>query len=734
MNWLTSTFQNLHPKRSIRLLTAFSLLALSGAGVVWACADFSYDDVSSFAPEYFVDKKYSPFFYDSYSSYYVKADTNYLTDNVTRFAKSVEEEWINYLGQQLTPQQVSFLLFKASPHQIDSLGATVSDRLNEQGKNFFNYLPIAKDCETYSLNDVGWYEKVERKAVPEGIEGRINHALATHKDPFIRQRLWFQLVRYQFFSDTTGVKTAPAFYKFEKEFPRNLMYYRTLGYLAGAEYAQQKYALANYHYSLCYDYTWKMALPSQWSFHPQEETDWKETLKLAKSAEEKVTLWHLMGIQYDQRRALQEIVKLNPRSDKMDLLLSRMINIIENGQGAENQAQLNQELTDNIHVVDAIAMRSDLVKPLYWRLAAGYLHYLKKDYNGASIWYQKAKLVLPEADLGLQAQYKLLKILLDVQQLKKIDLQTEQKLVEPLNWLADLRDEKRMVPYLRYNDALITVTAAIGKVYKQQRNLVKANCFIPVKRFYLDSIRMDSTEKLLLKPSKTRFENAMLRYYNVTAPELFYHQALLAVYKEQMRSAIGFMERADTLKDIPLPADPFYSRLIDCHDCEFEQKRSFYTPINFLKKIVALKANLKAGKQKYQSALMLGGAYYNLTHYGNSRQFFQTDITGSYSYSTDEYPAEYLHMFTSQYLAEKYYRLALNNAVTPEQKARATFLLSKCERNSYYNKFVKPGDYAENMPPAGNWFAQLKSKYANTAYYKEVLKECGYFRSYVNGR
>ncbi len=661
------------------------------------------------------------------------ADTDFLTDNINRFAVLTEKDWSDYLGTQLTPKQIKFLLFKANYKQVDSIKAIVNSKLNWQGKTFFNYLPLAKDCEAYSVNeDIGWYEKTPRKPVAVSIEGRITNALSAYKDPFIRQRLWFQLVRYQYFRDTTGVKTGPAFYKYEKEFPRNLMYYRALGYLAGSEYLQGRYAQANYHYSLCYNYTWQMMLPSQWSFHPQEEADWNETLKLARTPEEKITLWHLMGIQYDERRALREIVKLNPRSDKMDLLLSRMINILENDGGAEDKVKLHKNLAEDISLVDGIAARTDLINPLYWHLAAGYLHYLDNDYTGAAKWYRKAKPEFAVANIGLQAQYKLLNILLDARQLKRLDNVAEQKLVEPLNWLADLRDSKNSVPYLRFNDALKEVTSAIGKIYLKQHNKVKANYFITVARFYTDSIRIDSAEKLLIKAQKTPFEKAMLRYYQVTAPELFYHQALIAIYKENTRSAIKFMERADSLKNVLLPADPFYSRLIDCHDCEFDEPKKDYTPISFLKKISALKANLLTGKQKYQSALMLGGAYYNLTHYGNSRQFFQTNLTGLYSSQPDYYPEEYQRMFTAQNLAEKYYHIALNNAVTPEQKARAAFLLSKCERNSYYNNYIGKEGPPGNIPPAGQWFATLKNKFANTAYYREVLEECGYFRTYVN--
>ncbi|TDO19044.1 hypothetical protein CLV32_4666 [Pedobacter duraquae] len=704
--------------------------------MVWACSDYGYDDPSSFAPEFFVDQKYSPFFYDSYNSYYLNADTAIVVDNIDRFAGPMEKEWSAYLGGQLSAQQLQFLLFKASKTQIDSVKTEVVANLNAQGKMFFNYLPLAKDCEVYSLSKPDWYDTDHQSPKPEPInlEDRLNNALAATKDPFIRQRLWFQLVRYQFFWDKTGKKTAQAFDTYQQEFPRNLMYYRSLGYLAGAEYAQKRYAQANYHYSLCYNYTWQMYLPSQWSFHPQEEADWNETLKLAKNPEEKITLWHLLGIQYDAPRALQEIVKLNPRSDKLDLLLSRMINIHELESAARSNDVIDTSLTEDIRLVDRIATRTDLAKPLYWHLAAGYLHYLNKEYRAAATWYAKAKAELPAADIDLQAQYKLLKTLLDVRELKKLDYAAEQKLVEPLNWLADLRDNKKSVPNLRFSNALSAVTQTIGTLYLKQNNKLKANCFTEVDRYYVDSIRVDSTEKLLIKRVKTPFEKVMVRYYPLTAPDLFYHQALLAIYKENIPSAMRFMAKAPGLKDQVLLADPFYSRLSDCHDCEFETPVNKYTASTFLQKISVLKANLRSGKNQYQNALMLGGAYYNLSHYGTARQFFQTKITGTYSYVPDDYPKEYKGLFIRQRLAIKYYRIALNNAKTAEQKARAVFLLSKCERNTYYNSFIGKEGSPDEVPPAGQWFQLLKNKFKHTAYYKEVLAECGYFRSYINAQ
>ena len=86
--------------------------------------------------------------------------------------------------------------------------------------------------------------------------------------------------------------------------------------------------------------------------------------------------------------------------------------------------------------------------------------------------------------------------------------------------------------------------------------------------------------------------------------------------------------------------------------------------------------------------------------------------------------------------AIKYYTLALSVASNDEQKAKCQYLLAKCQRNEWYNRIADTRNpWAENkegQPDFIAWdgFKSLK-QYANTKYYSEVLKECGYFSTYI---
>jgi len=62
-------------------------------------------------------------------------------------------------------------------------------------------------------------------------------------------------------------------------------------------------------------------------------------------------------------------------------------------------------------------------------------------------------------------------------------------------------------------------------------------------------------------------------------------------------------------------------------------------------------------------------------------------------------------------------------------------MLAKCETDEMLvkdEKFWIDYDYAEVLKKyKSEYFDRLKSDYKNTKYYKEVIKECGVFRSYV---
>jgi hypothetical protein len=745
-------------KLSGKFLIVFSLCMLAIAGIVWACADSGEGDYSAFTPEIFVSKQYAPFFYDGYTSYYENTNYNIANDDAnTRYNDVIVNEWYEHYNHQLAKESLAFLLLKASAGGVDSVARYLTGALKAMPPKysvmhtgtltkvelagFFSYLKLARACEQYSVYEQYFgYDKIKPAIAPARLEGVLLTAFDKEADAFIKQRLWFQAVRYYYNSDkeVAFAKTVTVFNKYRGQFPKNITWYRTMAYVAGYYYHKKNYAQANYMYSLCYDYSYEMKIPSKWSFHPQEEKDWNATLKLAKTADEKITLWHMLGLQFDEERAIRQIVAISPKSDKLDLLLSRVINIVE-ANHLDNMYSVPDKsktgLKGALKLVDSIALKNNTAKPYYWNLAAGYLHFLDSSYTAAGKFYASAKKQFPAGDKMLAAQGKLLDLWLYVNRLKKIDAKNEAELTEPLHWLIDT---SKGLPnnYLRTGVVLVACRHKLAVLYAKQGDPVKQICLNGAESTALDSTQIQKLVNLLNKPNKTPFEKVMVSYYPHTVEQVYYHQALLLTYKEEFGQSIAILQKRKKVKDDVLQGNPFNSRLNDCHDCDFEapQKQKF-TPLSFIQTMKNIKDEITAGKDVYRNAYLLANAFYNATYYGNARQFYETDYTGIADPDTTLSHNYIFNMAT----AAKYYQLARNNAATAEQKARCTFMLAKCEHNEYYNgKYASMGSwdryYNEVPRPSENQYFDELKKYANTAYYKEVLQECGYFRDYLKAK
>jgi len=454
----------------------------------------------------------------------------------------------------------------------------------------------------------------------------------------------------------------------------------------------------------------------------------------------------MLGAQQDAGRAIRAIAQIDPSSEKLDLLLSRLINGRESVThpndyyGNPDTVLQNDDLDKK--VVEELAQKGNTARPYFWNLAAGYLNYLDSNYTAAAEFYAKAKGEFPKNDTLVVAQSKILDILLQVGTLKRIDGSAENQLIAPLNWLADLVAQRSKVDNLRFANAVEDCTSRISQLYLEQGNPIKAVCFKSNagSDVYQDSVRTDALITLLKKTDPTPFEKAMLRYYPYSLNDLYYHQALKLVYLQQPRAALKFLIKRPA-EDTPLYGNPFNGRLIDCHDCDHAvpQKQKF-TPLKFVQTLANIQAEIAKGKQVYRNAFLAANAFYNITYYGNARLFYESDIATGSSHGYID-PDSLDQRYYSMSAAIKYYKLALNYATGEEQKARCTFMLAKCAQNEIFNL----ANYDEVRPAvlinitADNaalkryygYFDELKVKYRQSAYYQDVIKECGYFRMFL---
>jgi len=741
-----------------KLLLGFSAVLLFVYGVIYACADgpwgWEYD--SNFAPETFVDKSYAPLFLSECFFY-----TVFDTQHNSRFNDEILQDWGAFLKGKMDVKSVKFFLIDSSATEIDKLQDfyktqkknTVSNKwsktidLNDRRvSSFFTFLSLSKQVETVSVsNENNWsYEPVKRKTFNDlktikTIENRYN----TVSDTFLKNRYWFQTIKAYFYSGDS--QSAIAFFqKTESAMPKNTLYYRALAYIAGLNYTNKNYALSNYQYSQVFDKCPAMRVVSAYCFRPKEEKDWKESLNLAKTNEEKVALWAIQGYYGDEEKAIAEIYNLQPKSDHLDYLLTRLINKqetkIDNSFKEKSVIENKKRIKDSIHksTIDLVVKiaKSDKTAKLYlWNVAAGYLETLSGNYAQADKNFDKAESKMPQTPLAI-IQVRLLRFVNNLSKIEKINANNEKTILKDLNWLY-FEKTKYQVSNFRYQNATVWSKKYLSALYQSQKNYVMAELFDRDNSFYDNDNNLQAMKLFLAKNNKTEIEKIGVGVYDVTVDDINNYQAVVATFANKIPEAIGFMQQTSKIQEIKFYGNPFNGNIKDCHDCDhiaYQKKK--YSQIDFLNTIKAMQDKVSKGEEVYTNSLLLGNAFYNITHFGNARIFHETNIAG-FGYSPYDFRDKIRKMITNCSLAKMYYQKALVAAKTNEQKAKCFYMISKCERNEYYNaKYKLVTSWWEISDDKINFlawdgFKTLKKDYSQTKYYQEVINECGYFRTFA---
>ena len=725
-------------------------------GIVLACAgDWGPEyGTSNFTPETIVrDSTYSPFFYSNEYYYGIGHDENHNH----RFDDANTAQWATWLGKDVPDAALRYLLGKAPQSSIDSAinwitapaaaapaalrgRAMENARGSSRFRDFLAYLQLARQAEGFALNESeGWYNYEDAKKKRKTIDAMaFDQRLVRRKniaDSFLQNRYWFQRVRNFYFNGSPR-QAIDLFEQQQKQFPRDDFYYRTMSYAAGAWYKLKNYSKANYYYSLVYAGCPAMRTVAHYSFHPQEQTDWKATLALCANNAEKATCWQMLGIFYgDEGRSIQEIYKLDPRSPQLDLLLVRAVNIYEQKFGGTN---VNDPLDIAVHrsdsagkftvaLIDKIAREGRTSRPWIWNMAAGYLGTLDNKFTEANAWYDRTAIGLPK-EPDAQAQLRLLRLINQLSATRVLDKKTEDKLRPELDWLMSLSGAQNNV--FRYATALDWMRHRMAALYTVQKDYVKSECYVSTSKFYADDKRVLALQTFLNRAGKTPYENYCASISHINKNGILEYQAIKSAYAGNLEDAIAkfSMDTADAL--IILPGNPFNGRIQDCHDCDFSAPQKIkYSKLAFIKKCKEMKDKATAGQDVYTNFVLLGNAYYNMSHYGNARAFYESAVIGSGHSSADYIDSAFRNMLTSMTIAVKCYQQALKAAVGDEQKAKCQYMLAKCERNEWYNSTA--GKDNQQLPDFLEWkgFTALR-QYSSTQYYKEVLKECGYFNTY----
>ncbi|TDO98482.1 hypothetical protein [Flavobacterium sp. 245] len=779
---------------SSKLFLVFSIGLLSVYGVIYACAGgddwdfFGYN--SNFTPETFADKSYSPLFLSNSIFYGIGFDT----EHNSRFNKNIKEDWASYLKGKADTTSVNYFLIGnettryysddknviKNKEEIADLHAFYKNKkenktsqkwgkkLNlkeEKIKNFVEFLYLAQKIETVSIGEENWsYEPVVAKTFNDAkMIQSIENVYNTLSDPFLKNRYWFLTMKARFYSNDKQ-KAIDFFNKTESSVPKNTLYYRALSYVAGINYKQKKYATSNYLYAKVFDKCPELRVVTAYSFRPKNDSDWNKALLMAKTNDEKAALWAIHGYYKDEKQAIEKIYELNPKSEHLNYLATRLVNGLEQSinnsfqqdsgdnqprkkltvaeSKTENQAKVDKKALDLIAKISA-AGNTD--RPYLWDLSLGYLQTLKGDYANADKNLDKAVKTLPKTELA-GMQLRLLHFVNNLSKIDKLTDKNEKTILADLNWLYYELPKTYKGQEFRYQNASSWSRSYLSTLYREKGDLVMTEIFGESRYSYWnDGNSFYDNEKVLLemkvfleKPNKTEIEKIGAGIYSLKLKDINNFQAVQATFKNKIPEAIEFMKQTDSVQYYKFLGNPFNGNIKDCHDCEhaaYQKKK--YSQMDFLTTIKDMQDKLAKKEDVYTNSLLLGNAFYNISHFGNGRTFYEISIVG-YGSSPYSFRNSMKEMITNNSVSKMYYQKAFEAASNKEQKAKCLYLISKCERNDYYNKkYNDINNYWEIRDDkvnfiAWNSFKALRKDYSDTKYYQDVIAECGYFNTYVN--
>ncbi|MFB9077673.1 hypothetical protein ACFFWB_09740 [Flavobacterium procerum] len=777
-----------------KLFLSFSLALLSIYGIIYACAGgddwnfFGYN--SNFTPETFADKSYSPLFLSGGVFYGIGFDTQHNS----RFNKNIKSDWADYLKGKADTTTVNYFLIGderpsyysddknaiKNKEEIEDLhvfyktkkenkssqkwGKKISLK-DDKIKNFVEFLYLAQKIETVSVGEDYWsYDPVVAKTFDDAkMIQSIENVYNTLSDPFLKNRYWFLTMKARFYSNDKQ-KAIDFFNKTESAVAKNTLYYRALGYVAGINFKQKKYAISNYQYAQVFDKCPELRVVTAYSFRPKNDADWTKALAMAKSNKEKAALWAIHGYYKDEKQAIEKVYELDPKSEHLNYLATRLVNSLEQKINnsfqqsgganqprkqltvAENKTQ-NQVFVDKsaLDLIAKIAAAGNTDRPYLWDLSLGYLQTLKGDYANADKSFDKAIKTLPKTELA-GMQLRLLRFINNLSKIDKLTDKNEKTILADLNWLYFELPKTYRGQEFRYQNASSWSRSYLSTLYREKGNSVMTEIFGESRysywnegnAFYDNEKNLLGIKTFLEKTNKTEIEKIGAGIYSLKLKDINNFQAVQATFKNKIPEAIEFMKQADSVQYYKFLGNPFNGSIKDCHDCDHVayQKRK-YTFMDFLTTIKEMQDKLAQKEDVYNNSLLLGNAFYNISHFGNGRTFYEISIVG-YGSSPYSFRNPMKEMITNNSVSKMYYQKAFEAASNKEQKAKCLYLISKCERNDYYNKkYNGINSYWEIQDDkinfiAWNSFKALRKDYSDTKYYQDVIAECGYFNTYVN--
>lgn len=683
------------------------------------------------------------------------------------------QDWVDYFDNKIDASDIEDVIYNSGPNDLKAIenylkgkepiaerwknNGLITNWKNNYPSRSYEYVVFAKSVEPFVAETDWWSENIRDPEPLKEIAGDAEKFAKSAKDPFLKLRYTYQAMRAAHYS-ANYEKCLALYDQFigDSKKGETVIYYWCLSLRAGAYWRLDKFAEASYYNSIVFDKCLSRRLYSERDFWIDNEITWQKCLTMCRNDHERNILWLLTGINQNNSAipALQEMLKLDPGSKEIELLLAREVEKIQRnympgrwsfdyeGEVEEGNSFWfeSNDISEVLNIIQQAITINKMHTPAYWYNAAAFLQYLKKDFisceNYCSMVMEKRG-----TNSAMYFQAKIIGILNKVESLGAINKENEILIQPDLEWLSNSegalydnkRDARRLVMY-----RLMKYYLAADKPV--QAEMCRANA-VEHYDIYEQPEKAPVAElfNYFTNKNNSDFDKFLAAQYPYDADDMLEIKGTLLMREGRFKESIGIFSgmKDQSHANMILPADPFVIHIWDCHDCDYVEFPGDYTKLTLCQKIVELEGKLKKDPEnKTEIQHLLGNVYYNMSYWGNAWmaldyyrchgcELSKVDPSDSYSwYYNDIYNID---------KAKYYYKLAAEGSRGKEFAALNYFMLAKCEQNDYYRSDDFDNENANGLKENYRTnFATILNKYSETEFYQKAIGECKYFDYYVN--
>jgi hypothetical protein len=636
------------------------------------------------------------------------------------------------------------------------------------------------------------YQEQQKTADKRELLSQALELAAKAPDDFMRNRAGFQAVKMAHYLQENEAAIRYFYTILKKTSDYKYIYYRAMEEMAGAAYHQNLQVLAATSYLEVYDQlpdrrstcgislrflNWELLENNPEFVASNKNMDVKSFFKA----------FHGRG---SALREMENIARNNVNSPYLEVLAVRYLDQMQSSifehieSGYYDESEPVEGYANQLQLFTIAILKDEKLKNKeVWSLVLA-TTYLYQNESKSALSYISSLSPGP----AYKKHFKRLQTAVQFMSIKSLDRNKINQSYERIAQDEDLRTHKPTVAAFfnhisaLYKDAGNPITSVLASVdynsYSSDQpydwtgvgNIHGSSWEYEAKYFYLKEEYINNFDKFVGLPNPTSFEKTIKQRMK-TQPKDYVHDLRGTYYlrKDQLEEAVTEfkqVKKPEVFWEKGLRTElfsaaikeymnvPFTSISNDFHvtysnilgenakEINSNTKRESYkdNKIQLAQTLMRLKQLAQTNPDKAADYYyMIGNAWYNMSHKGwfmNNAYYITNDYRNTLntsSYGDDDGEEEVPDDSFILTQASEYFLKGLNSeSGSKETKAAILFMLAKtnsCEDGTYdYDrKTYKLHICGEHKA----YFNQLKDGYSDTAYYKEVLKECSWFRNYV---